>query len=207
MVENYHKNFEKVLKKNFTNIFVLTIIEKEPSHGYKIGNEIEKRTLGMWKPSASTLYWILNNLREKGFIRLIKEDKNKKIYQITDTGRETLKLMKLTQRKVRKSYRRFLSTSIVDNGSVNEEELEHFDDVPSIQMLPTALRPDRFNGDLTLSEKLYLLETQRASIIENRDRMNDYIKDFDETILKIKNELDNEEKKSQPGKFRKNERQ
>ncbi|UCC18813.1 MAG: helix-turn-helix transcriptional regulator [Promethearchaeota archaeon] len=193
MVENYHKNFEKVLKKNFTNIFVLTILEKEPSHGYKIGIEIEKRTLGMWKPSASTLYWILNNLKEKGFIRLFKEDKNKKIYQITDTGRETLRLMKITQRKIRKSYRRFLTTSIVNNGTVDEEELEHFNDVPSIQMLPTALRPDKFNGDLTLSERLNILEIQRASIIENRDRMNDYIKDFDKAILKIKKELDNEE--------------
>ncbi len=191
MVENYHKNFEKVMKKNFTNIFVLSILENSPSHGYKIGNEIEKRTLGMWNPSASTLYWILNNLREKKFIKLLEEDKNKKVYEITDTGRETLKLMKLTQRKIRKTYRRFLSTSITNGGSVDPEELEHFDDVPSIQMLPTALKPDKFK-ELTLNERFQLLEAQRASIIENRDRMNDYIKDFDETILKVKRELEKE---------------
>ena len=34
-----------------------------------------------------------------------------------------------------------------------------------------------------------LLEEMRASIIENRDRMNGYIQDFDSTILKIKEEL------------------
>ncbi|MFX1385467.1 MAG: PadR family transcriptional regulator [Promethearchaeota archaeon] len=193
MVENYHKNFEKVMKKNFTNIFILSILENGPSHGYKIGNEIEKRTLGMWNPSASTLYWILNNLKEKGFIKIFEEDKNKKIYEITDTGKETLKLMKLTQRKIRKAYRRFLSTSIVNNGSIDSEELEYFDNVPSIQMLPTAMRPDKFNGNLPLLERLKILKTQRASLIENRDRMNDYINDLNKAIKKIKDGLDKKE--------------
>ncbi|MFX1326861.1 MAG: PadR family transcriptional regulator [Promethearchaeota archaeon] len=193
MVENYHKNFEKVMKKNFTNIFILSILEREPAHGYKIGNEIEKRTLGMWNPSASTLYWILNNLKEKGFIKIFEEDKNKKIYKITDVGRETLKLMKLTQRKIRKTYRRFLSTSIVNNGLIDSEELEHFDNVPSIQMLPTAMRPDKFNGNLTLLERLKLLESQRASLIENRNRMNEYINDFEKAIQRIKKGLDKQD--------------
>ncbi|MFW9878815.1 MAG: PadR family transcriptional regulator [Candidatus Thorarchaeota archaeon] len=193
MVETYHKNFEKVLKKNFTNIFVLSILEMGPSHGYKIGNEIEKRTLGMWNPSASSLYWILNNLREKGFIKLFEEDKNKKIYKITDTGKQALKLMKQSQRKIRKSYRRFLSTAIIDNGAIDSEELKYFEDVPNIQMLPTAMKPDKFEGDLTPIERLKLLEAQRASIIENRDKMNEYIKDFDETITKIKRDLDKED--------------
>lgn len=192
MVENYHKNFEKVMKKNFTNIFVLSIIEKGPSHGYKIGLEIEKRTLGMWNPTASTLYWILNNQKEKGFIRIIEEEKNKKIYEITDMGKQALKLMKQSQRKIRQSYRRFLSTSIQNGGSVDIEELEHYEDVPNIQMLPTAMKPDKFKGDLSLQERLKLLEEMRVSIIENRDRMNGYINDFDETILKIKEELNKE---------------
>lgn len=189
MVENYHKNFEKVLKKNFVNIFVLSILDISPSHGYKIGLEIEKRTLGMWKPTASSLYWILNNQREKGFIRIKEEEKNKKIYEITDMGRQALKLMKQSQRKIRKTYRRFLSSAIQNGGSIDIEELEHYEDVPNIQMLPTAMKPDKFKGDLTLQERLKLLEDMRASIKENIDRMNGYIKDFDETILKIKEEM------------------
>ena len=194
MVENYNKNFEKILKKNFTNIFVLSILEKGPSHGYKIGNEIEKRTLGMWNPSASTLYWILNNLRDKGFIKLIEQEKNKKVYEISDTGKETLRLMKLTQRKIRNTYRRFLAASIENKYSNDIEELEHFEEIPSIQVLPTALRAERFKGNLSLDERLLLLESKKAAIVETRDRMNEYINDFDETILKIKNKLDKEQK-------------
>lgn len=193
MVENYNKNFEKVMKKNFTNIFILSILERGPSHGYKIGIEIEKRTLGMWNPSASTLYWILNNLREKGFIKLLEEDKNKKVYEISDTGKEALRLMKLTQRKIRNTYRRFLAASIDNRDTINSEDLERFDEIPSIQVLPTALRPERFKGNLTPNERIQLLESKKVAFIETRDRMNDYIKDFDNTILKIKKELDNEE--------------
>ena len=193
MVENYNKNFEKVMKKNFTNIFILSILERGPSHGYKIGIEIEKRTLGMWNPSASTLYWILNNLREKGFIKLLEEDKNKKVYEISDTGKEALRLMKLTQRKIRNTYRRFLAASIDNRDTIDSEDLERFDEIPSIQVLPTALRPERFKGNLTPNERIQLLESKKVAFIETRDRMNDYIKDFDNTILKIKRELDNEE--------------
>ena len=194
MVENYNKNFEKVMKKNFTNIFILSILEKGPSHGYKIGNEIEKRSLGMWNPSASTLYWILNNLREKGFIQLLEKDKIKKVYEITDMGKEALRLMKLTQRKIRNTYRRFLAASIDIRDSSDVEELERFDEIPSIQVLPTALRPERFDGNISLSERIHLLEVKKTALVETRDRMDEYIKDFDETILKIKNELDKQEK-------------
>ncbi|NVM35539.1 MAG: helix-turn-helix transcriptional regulator [Candidatus Lokiarchaeota archaeon] len=193
MVENYNKKFEKVMKKNFTNIFILSILEKGPSHGYKIGNEIEKRTLGMWNPSASTLYWILNNLREKGFIALLEEDKNKKVYEISDTGKEALRLMKLTQRKIRNTYRRFLAASIENRDLIDSEELERFDEIPSIQVLPTALKPERFKGNLTLKERIQLLESKKVAFIETRDRMNEYIEDFNETILKIRKELDKEE--------------
>ena len=194
MVENYNKNFEKLMKKNFTNIFILSILEKGPSHGYKIGNEIEKRSLGMWNPSASTLYWILNNLREKGFIRLLEEDNIKKIYEISDTGKEALRLMKITQRKIRNTYRRFLAASIDIRDSSDLEELEFFDEIPSIQVLPTALRPERFEGNITLNERINLLESKKVALVETRDRMDEYIKDFDETISKLKNELDKEEK-------------
>lgn len=193
MVENYNKNFEKVMKKNFTNIFILSILEKGPSYGYKIGNEIEKRTLGMWNPSASTLYWILNNLREKGFIKLLEEDKNKKVYKISDKGKEALRLMKLTQRNIRNTYRRFLAASIDNRDTIDSEDLQHFDEIPSIQVLPTALRPERFKGNLNLNERIQLLESKKAAFIETRDRMNEYIKDFNETILKIREELNKQE--------------
>ena len=194
MVEDYNKNFEKVMKKNFTNIFILSILERSPSYGYKIGNEIEKRTLGMWNPSASTLYWILNNLREKGFIKILREDKNKKVYEIADTGKEALRLMKLTQRNIRNTYRRFLAASVDQGTAIDYDDLERFDDIPSIQVLPTALKPERFKGNLTPKEKIQLLEAKKIAFIETRDRMIEYIKDFDETILKIKKEMDENEK-------------
>jgi len=148
----------------------------------------------MWNPSASTLYWILNNLREKGFIRLLEEDNIKKIYEISDTGKEALRLMKITQRKIRNTYRRFLAASIDIRDSSDLEELEFFDEIPSIQVLPTALRPERFEGNITLNERINLLESKKVALVETRDRMDEYIKDFDETISKLKNELDKEEK-------------
>jgi len=138
-------------------------------------------------------YWILNNLREKGFIRLLEEDKVKKVYEITDMGEEALGLMKATQKKIRNTYRRFLAASIDIRDSSDLEELERFDEIPSIQVLPTALRPERFKGNISLNERIILLETKKAALVETRDRMDEYIKDFDNTILKLRNELDKQE--------------
>ncbi|MFX1350346.1 MAG: hypothetical protein ACFE92_16875, partial [Promethearchaeota archaeon] len=108
--------------------------------------------------------------------------------------KEALRLMKLTQRNIRNTYRRFLAASIDQGTTIDSEDLERFDDIPSIQVLPMALKPERFKGNLTPRERIQLLEAKKIAFIETRDRMNEYIKDFDKTILKIRKEMDEKEK-------------
>ena len=93
MAENIANNFEKTMKKGFVNIFVLLVLNKEPTHGYQIKKLIEERTFKFWKPKDSTMYTILNTLREKGLIRQSDNqdsDDSRKVYELTDKGKETL---------------------------------------------------------------------------------------------------------------------
>jgi DNA-binding PadR family transcriptional regulator len=78
------------------DILVLSIIRnKEGISGYEISQEINKKFKPMWRASPGTIYPLLNRLDEKGFVEteefIDENNRQKKIYRITDQGEEKLK--------------------------------------------------------------------------------------------------------------------
>ena len=73
---------------------ILLILGKKEAHGYEILQELSKSFSGVWEPKSGTIYPALNSLEERGFLesrKVEQEDKpDKKIYEITDEGREVL---------------------------------------------------------------------------------------------------------------------
>ncbi|MBP1357467.1 MAG: PadR family transcriptional regulator, partial [Sulfolobus sp.] len=57
--------------------------------GAEIMDAIEEATLGWWRPSPGSLYPILKELTKDGYIEYI-ENKNRKIYRLTERGKEAL---------------------------------------------------------------------------------------------------------------------
>ncbi|ALE06918.1 PadR family transcriptional regulator [Arthrobacter sp. ERGS1:01] len=66
---------------------VLALLAEQPMHGYQIIREIEERSGGNWKPSAGSVYPTLQLLADEGLI-LAEESNGRKIYSLTDAGRE-----------------------------------------------------------------------------------------------------------------------
>lgn len=66
---------------------VLELLAESPMHGYQIIREIEERSSGSWKPSAGSVYPTLQLLADEGLISA-EESNGRKIYSLTDTGRE-----------------------------------------------------------------------------------------------------------------------
>lgn len=66
---------------------VLALLAERPMHGYQIIREIEERSNGSWKPSAGSVYPTLQLLADEGLIRA-EESNGRKIYSLTDAGRE-----------------------------------------------------------------------------------------------------------------------
>lgn len=127
MAEKIANKFEKTMKKGFVNIFVLLVLNKEPTHGYQIKKLIEERTSGFWSPSDSTMYTILNKLRDKGLIKLSDQDPEdtRKVYELTKKGKDTLKLMIEREREMRDSMRAILfSTTDIDDDFFEESLLD-----------------------------------------------------------------------------------
>jgi PadR family transcriptional regulator, regulatory protein PadR len=71
--------------KGYLSYLVLWIVKKKPSNGAEISAELEKRRGS--KPSPGTIYPVLKDLKEKGFIA---SDKNK-VYSLTIKGDKELK--------------------------------------------------------------------------------------------------------------------
>lgn len=68
---------------------VLALLGERPMYGYQIIREIEERSGGNWKPSAGSVYPTLQLLADEGFISA-EESNGRKIYSLTEAGREDL---------------------------------------------------------------------------------------------------------------------
>ncbi len=70
---------------------LLSLIDDEPAHGYELMKRLEERSGGMYKASAGTVYPVLQQLEDEGLIKVQEED-GKKVYHVTETGKEELQL-------------------------------------------------------------------------------------------------------------------
>ena len=89
MEENLKKEIVQHITKNLLDIQILTLINKEPSWGYKIKKQIE--AFSGLKIRHGALYPLLKKLENKGLIKSQKQQKGKrtrKIYIATEKGKK-----------------------------------------------------------------------------------------------------------------------
>ena len=72
---------------------ILEALVREPSHGYRIAQQIKERSEGVLDFKEGTLYPALHKLQSEGMVdscESIENGRPRRYYQITDLGRETL---------------------------------------------------------------------------------------------------------------------
>ncbi|WP_336045969.1 PadR family transcriptional regulator [Solibacillus ferritrahens] len=75
-----------------TYLILLALI-KEPTHGYGIIKAISEVSEGQYEIAPGTLYGVLKNIEKQKLIEVVGVDldnRKKKIYAITDAGKEAL---------------------------------------------------------------------------------------------------------------------
>ena len=70
-------------------LYLLSVLADNPRHGYELMRVLEDRFLGMYTPSAGTIYPRLSALEDDGLVE-VDEDEGRKVYRLTDAGREEL---------------------------------------------------------------------------------------------------------------------
>lgn len=74
-----------------TGFYILFCLQNE-NHGYGIVQRVEKLTDGEIVLAPGTMYGSLSKMEKDGLIKFVREEEKRKIYVITELGREVLAL-------------------------------------------------------------------------------------------------------------------
>jgi DNA-binding PadR family transcriptional regulator len=78
-----------VFRHGSLRLYLLKLLDEAPRHGYEVIRLLQDRFLGVYAPSPGTIYPRLARLEEEGLVTHDEAD-GKKVYRITDKGREEL---------------------------------------------------------------------------------------------------------------------
>ena len=72
--------------------FYILLCFREESHGYNVIRKVKELTDGEIRLGPGTMYGTLSKMEKDGLIRFVREEEKRKIYCITELGREVLDL-------------------------------------------------------------------------------------------------------------------
>ena len=72
--------------------FYILLCLREEMHGYSIVQKVEKLTEGQIRLTPGTMYGSLFKMEKDGLISFVREEDKRKIYVITDLGKQVLSL-------------------------------------------------------------------------------------------------------------------
>jgi DNA-binding PadR family transcriptional regulator len=82
--------FPRMFGHGHLKYVLLDLLQERPKHGYEMIKELEERSSGFYTPSAGAVYPTLQLLEDRGWVTS-QTVEGKKVYAITDPGREALK--------------------------------------------------------------------------------------------------------------------
>src|SRR6266571_2008503 len=78
-----------VFRHGRLRLYLLKLLDEAPRHGYEVIRLLQDRFMGVYAPSPGTIYPRLARLEEEGLLTH-DEKEGRKIYRITDKGREEI---------------------------------------------------------------------------------------------------------------------
>ena len=99
------KYWNSTIKMSLSKFFILCVLHEQNLHGYDIAKQVKQRTDGCCTPKEGTIYPVLKQFTEGGYVTCRSEivaGRERKIYAITAKGRDAFKValhewMKITK--------------------------------------------------------------------------------------------------------------
>ena len=79
----------QVFRHGALRLYLLKLLDEQPRHGYDVISLLEDRFMGLYAPSAGTVYPRLARLESEGLIEH-EVSEGRKVYTLTEDGREEL---------------------------------------------------------------------------------------------------------------------
>ncbi len=80
----------RVFDRGDLKYVILELLSRKPMHGYEVMRALEEESCGCYSASPGSVYPTLQMLEDQGYV-VCEEEEGKKIYTITEEGREFLK--------------------------------------------------------------------------------------------------------------------
>lgn len=80
-----------LIKMSLSRFFILSVLHRHPMYGYEIAREVEKTTSGCCSPTEGTIYPVLREFEEGGYVTARQETvsgRGRKVYALTAKGRK-----------------------------------------------------------------------------------------------------------------------
>lgn len=84
-----------------TGFYILFCLQEE-MHGYNIGKKANEMTGGEITISPGTMYGTLSKMEKDGLIAFVREEEKRRLYHITDLGRE---ILTIEQKRIERLYK------------------------------------------------------------------------------------------------------
>ncbi len=81
---------KKVYVPMTESAFYILFCLQTPQHGYGISQQVRRLTGGAVTIGAGTMYGTLSKMEKDGLIRFYSEEDKRRLYRITELGREVL---------------------------------------------------------------------------------------------------------------------
>ena len=85
---------ERLFDAGDVKLVIVKLLSEEPSYGYQLMKRMEERMAGGYTPSAGVVYPTLTMLEEEGLATASTSEGGKKVYSLTDAGKEFLEANK-----------------------------------------------------------------------------------------------------------------
>lgn len=176
---------EQSMKKGHISTLILLALEKNPSHGYSLMQIIKEDTYGVWNPTASSLYPHLSSLTDKGLIEFNAEmdgKRERKVYEITEKGKKTLKKLIERQQNMRKSLLSMIMSTIgiTDANIPNDFE----------SLFGPELVEDTSLVGKTDAEKLEILSKRKGVLSKIIEKLHNVVNEINQRIDVLKSSKD-----------------
>ena len=85
-------HIKKVYVPMTETAFYILLCLQEPNHGYGVVQRVEQLTEGALRLAPGTMYGSLAKMEKDGVICFVREEEKRKLYCITELGKEILRL-------------------------------------------------------------------------------------------------------------------
>ncbi|MEM3383546.1 MAG: PadR family transcriptional regulator [Nitrososphaerales archaeon] len=171
--------WRKQIQKGYLKLAVLFALTKGPLHGYKMMESIKELTLGIITPTAGGLYPALKELEKEGIIKgEWKTGERKKVYKITDKGKDVFK------KAVEKHFELISLTRSWILKEISKLKIIEGLNQPS-EMIP-AIKVLLLDEKASIKDRIEALESLKADFQGLINLFNEMIKHIDNRINELR---------------------